>query len=403
MKPDSSGKKRLISGRATSSVTRPPPPSLRTPALDDRALVVALDVLQPRLHEQRPERPVDHPRVPVPDVRVRPDDDVAAGLVERLPERLALAAERPVARQDVGVLDDARARGRRRSRACRRWTRSRSRASRRGAARAPPSRGSRRRHDRPDRLGLVERRQDQADGEALLLLERDEAAQVGELARGGSSPRRTSARRGPGPRATPRRRGRRRPASRRAAASCSNVWRPIGSRVLTTMTDGLGALGDRLGQGAEERGRRGSPGGAEAPMTTRSRVLGLAQDRRADVARLAQDRLGAGGDVLATKAASACSACARTASVTPAGTRWSTATVAPWRWASASANRRASSAWGPPRTGTRIRRMSRLPRCFTTAMSQGDSRTTSSMVGEMTVGPGPVAPAARTCRPSRRS
>ena len=31
MKPDSSGKNRLISGRATSSVTRPPPPSLSTP------------------------------------------------------------------------------------------------------------------------------------------------------------------------------------------------------------------------------------------------------------------------------------------------------------------------------------------------------------------------------------
>jgi hypothetical protein len=31
IRPDSSGKKRLISGRATSSVTRPPPPSLRTP------------------------------------------------------------------------------------------------------------------------------------------------------------------------------------------------------------------------------------------------------------------------------------------------------------------------------------------------------------------------------------
>ncbi len=33
--------------------------------------------------------------------------------------------------------------------------------------------------------------------------------------------------------------------------------------------------------------------------------------------------------------------------------------------------------------------MSRLPRCLTTAMSQGDSRTTSSMVGEIA---GPAAP-----------
>ena len=79
--------------------------------LDDRALVVALDVLEPRLVQQRPERPVDHPRVPVPDVGVGPDDDVAARLEEGLPERLALAPERAVARQDVGVLDDAGALG----------------------------------------------------------------------------------------------------------------------------------------------------------------------------------------------------------------------------------------------------------------------------------------------------
>ncbi len=35
--------------------------------------------------------------------------------------------------------------------------------------------------DRPDRLLLVERRQDQRDGDALLLLELDEAPEVGEL------------------------------------------------------------------------------------------------------------------------------------------------------------------------------------------------------------------------------
>ena len=91
MKPDSSGKKRLMRGRATSSVTRPPPPSRRTPPSTIGPLVVALDVLQPRLVEQRSERPVDHPRVPVADVRVGPDDEVAGRLVERLPERLALA------------------------------------------------------------------------------------------------------------------------------------------------------------------------------------------------------------------------------------------------------------------------------------------------------------------------
>ena len=36
-------------------------------------------------------------------------------------------------------------------------------------------------HDRPDRLLLVERRQDEADRQLLLLLERHQAAQVGEL------------------------------------------------------------------------------------------------------------------------------------------------------------------------------------------------------------------------------
>src|SRR6266480_981543 len=34
---------------------------LELAALDDRALVVALDVLEARLVKQRPERPVDHP------------------------------------------------------------------------------------------------------------------------------------------------------------------------------------------------------------------------------------------------------------------------------------------------------------------------------------------------------
>ncbi len=57
----------------------------------------------------------------------------------------------------------------------------------------------------------------------------------------------------------------------------------------------------------------------------------------------------------------------------------------------ASAKRIASSAWGPPRTGTSTRLISREPRCLTTAMSHGDSRTTSSMVGEKTVGP-PLRP-----------
>src|SRR5690349_24605753 len=39
-------------------------------ALDDRALVEALHVLEARLQEQRPQGPVDHPRMPVADVGV---------------------------------------------------------------------------------------------------------------------------------------------------------------------------------------------------------------------------------------------------------------------------------------------------------------------------------------------
>ncbi len=76
--------------------------------LHDRALVIALHVLDPRLREQRAERPVGHPRVPVPDVRVAPGNEVAARLEEALPEGLALAAVRAVAGQHVGVLDDTR-------------------------------------------------------------------------------------------------------------------------------------------------------------------------------------------------------------------------------------------------------------------------------------------------------
>src|SRR6476661_2693543 len=60
---------------------------LELAALHDRPLVVALDVLQPRLVEERPERAVHHPVVPVLHVRIGPYDDVAARLVQGLPER----------------------------------------------------------------------------------------------------------------------------------------------------------------------------------------------------------------------------------------------------------------------------------------------------------------------------
>src|SRR5919198_1842948 len=50
--------------------------------LDDRPLVVGLDVMESRLVEQGTERAVHEPRMPVADVGVGPDDDVAARLVE---------------------------------------------------------------------------------------------------------------------------------------------------------------------------------------------------------------------------------------------------------------------------------------------------------------------------------
>ena len=60
---------------------------------------------------------------------------------------------------------------------------------------------------------------------------------------------------------------------------------------------GLRALGDRLGEGPKQRRARVA-GQAEA-YHDEVRVLGLAEDRRPDVGRLAQDGLAAGGDVLA--------------------------------------------------------------------------------------------------------
>ena len=70
----------------------------------------------------------------------------------------------------------------------------------------------------------------------------------------------------------------------------------------------------------------------------------------------------------------------------PFGTTCSTATWALKRLPRSRARRIASSACGPPRTGTRMEPTSSMPRCLTTAMSHGDSRTTESMVGEKTAG-----------------
>ena len=92
MIPDSSGKKRLMSGRAMSSVTRPPP-SARSLSPADRPLVEALHVLDLRLPEQRTEQPVHEARLDVADVGVDPGHDVAIEHMEALPQRLALPDE----------------------------------------------------------------------------------------------------------------------------------------------------------------------------------------------------------------------------------------------------------------------------------------------------------------------
>ena len=87
------------------------------------------------------------------------------------------------------------------------------------------------------------------------------------------------------------------------------------------------------------------------------------------------------------KVASARSAWARTAIVIPGGTRCRTTTVGVVVRGDRIGEADRELCVGPPRTGTRTRLISREPRCLTTAMSHGDSRTTSSMVGEKTVGP----------------
>ncbi len=182
-------------------------------------------------------------------------------------------------------------------------------------------------------------------------------------------------------------------------ASCSNVWRPMGSRVLTTITVGRARWAIASGS-APNSDPPGSPGGADAPITTRS---AWSASRRIAVRTLAVSRR-SGSDLAVTNwranAARACSAWARTASVTPAGTRCMTTTVASWRTASASASRSASSACGPPRTGTRIRRIWRAPRCLTTAMSHGrlahdlvDGRADDRAAAGITARAGLAAPA----------
>ena len=247
--------------------------------------------------EERPDRPVDHPRVPVPDVRVGPGDDVAGRLVERLPERLALAPERAVAGQDVGMLDDPGALGlgdlagpvRRRRIDDDDLVEERHPADH--LADRPPD-------DRADRLLLVERRQDEADREALLLLELDEPAQVRELAVVEvrfAEPALDAGRHGPGLLGRPVGGG-------EGLGPRRQLLERLAADGLARLDDDDGrarARGDRLGHRPEQvrrdvaRGRRG-----RRAHDHEIGPVGLAEDRVPDVGRLPDDRLDPGRRVL---------------------------------------------------------------------------------------------------------
>ena len=154
---------------------------LEKSALHYRPAVVALDVLDPLLCDERANRSVDHPRMPVADVGVGPDHDVAARLVEALPQRLALAGEAAVSRQHLLVDHDARALG------------PGDFAGSIGRVRVDDEQlvdegvtldelAPGPFDDDPDRFLFVQGRQDQADGQSLLVLQVDQARQVPKLA-----------------------------------------------------------------------------------------------------------------------------------------------------------------------------------------------------------------------------
>ena len=153
--------------------------------------------------------------------------------------------------------------------------------------------------DRADRLLLVERRQDERDRQALLLLELDEAAEIGELgvvevrlAEPALDPGRDGARLLGGPVGGGERLGPRGELLERLAADH-----------LAGLDDDDGRLRpgrDRLRQGTEQVGLAVGAGrlGRRA-HDDEVGLLGLAQDRVADVRRLADDPLAAAAEVLA--------------------------------------------------------------------------------------------------------
>ena len=256
--------------------------------------------------------------------------------------------------------------------------------------------------DRPDRLLLVERRQDEADRQALLLLERRRAGAGRRTRRGGSSTRRTSARPGPGRRAPPRRRGRRRPASRPARPAGRTSSRSIVSRVLTTMTVGLARAAIASGRAPNRYvSPSAPPGDAEAPMTTRS---AFSASRRIALRTFGASRRTASllaRDVLLDERGEGALGLGADGEGDPGrdeveDDRPSRRGGGRWRRRSAGRARRAGRR-GPGRGSAGS---SFEPRCLTTAMSHGESRTTSSIVGEKTVGPVPSRPPAALAAPA---
>ena len=221
-------------------------------------------------------------------------------------------------------------------------------------------------HDGPDGGRLVERRQDQADGQALALLEGHQPAAGRRTPGGGSSIRRTSGR--------PARARCAATATARSAASSvsacsarsSKIGRVGASRVLTTMTVGRACWAMASGRAPKsaalgwQRQRAGSRQGGRTHDHEPGAVR-LAQDRRR---RRSSPSTSRAGEALAvrvlrgrTRPALARPGHGRLGSMS-GGTTCSTSTSAPKAGPSASAKRRASSACGPPRTGTRMRRTS---------------------------------------------
>ena len=185
------------------------------------------------------------------------------------------------------------------------------------------------------------------------------------------------------------------------AASWSNVALAICSRVLTTMTVGFARAAIDSGSAPNRYGSPLDPNGLRRGAHHHEvRLLGFAQDRRPDVRRLAQERLAVPVQVLLHEGGQRVLRLGSHGGGDPRRDEVEDRHRRPVVRAIASAKRIASSACGPPRTGTRIRRIVVAPRCLTTAMSHGESRTTSSIVGENTAGAVAVAGVRRLAAPA---